>query len=307
MSSAAWTGLLNRHTGQWDPEAVDLAGIQLDRLSPVLPGSETFSTSAPIAKRWPGLADSVWIPAIPDGLASTLGPETDKHTITLGSSTSGAMRLMVPGVPGDIPTGLWAYRVHEDWTLVGGALNDVGRMVTWLDSTLNVPSKAIRESWMRGRPNPASPIVLPFLTGERSTGWRSDARAFVAEFGESTDAAALYRGGIEGIAMTYRRVAEQMAEVSGEIDGIVATGGITQSFPGWLNVLANVLGMPVTPKAMKRSTLRGSALLALDRVAPGVERAVHDVADPVVPNRAWVSEYNARYERFLELYETLYG
>ena len=42
-------------------------------------------------------------------------------------------------------------------------------------------------------------------------------------------------------------------------------------------------------------------------MAPGVERAVHDVADPVVPNRAWVSEYNARYERFLELYETLYG
>ncbi|MDN5558467.1 MAG: gluconokinase [Ruaniaceae bacterium] len=307
MSSAAWTGLLNRHTGQWDPEAVELAGITMDRLSPVLPGAETFTTSPRMAQRWPGLADSVWLPAIPDGYASTLGPVTDERTITLGSSTSGAMRLLVNGIPGEIPPGLWAYRVHEDRTLVGGALNDVGRMVTWLDSTINVPNKAIRESWMRGRPNPASPIVLPFLTGERSTGWRSDARAIIGDIGESTDAAALYRGGIEGIAMTYRRVAEQMAEVSGDINGIVATGGITQSFPGWLHVLANVLGMPVTPKAMKRSTLRGAALLALDHVAPGIERTIHETADPVVPNRAWVSEYNARYERFCELYETLYG
>lgn len=307
MASAAWTGLLNRHTGDWDDETVEIARIKPAKLAPVLPSSETFPTPADVATRWPALADAVWVPAIPDGLASTLGPGMSARTITLGSATSGAMRILVDGVPEEVPAGLWAYRVNEDHTLLGGALNDVGRVVTWLDGNLSVPSRAVRESWMRGRPNPASPIVLPFLTGERSTGWRSDARAVIADLGENADPAAIYRGGIEGIAMTYRRVAEQMAEVSSEIDGIIATGGITQSFPAWLNVLANVLGMPVTPKAMKRSTLRGTALLALEHAAPGVARAVHDDADPVTPTRAWVAEYNARYERFCELYDALYG
>lgn len=307
MASAAWTGLLNRHTGEWDPETLALAGITPSHLAPILPGDATFTTPRDVAKRWPALSDAAWGPSVPDGLAATLGPGTNARTITLGSSTSGAMRVLVDGVPSKVPDGLWAYRVHEEKTLLGGALNDVGRMVTWLDSTLSLPSKAVRESWMHGRPNPASPIVLPFLTGERSTGWRSDARAVVFDLGENSDPAAIYRGAIEGIAMTYRRVAEQMAEVTGESDGIIATGGITQSFPSWLQVLANVLGTPVTPKAMKRSTLRGAALLALDQVAPDVERAVHEAADPVTPNRAWVAEYNARYERFCELYETLFG
>lgn len=307
LSSAAWTGLLNRHAGTWDEDAVALARITPSNLSPVLGDDDVFTPGKAVARRWPGLAKALWIPAIPDGFASTLGPGSAARTITLGSSTSGAMRTMVDGVPEEIPAGLWAYRVSETTTLMGGALNDVGRVVTWLDSTLSVPSKSVRESWMLGRPNPASPIVLPFLTGERSTGWRSDARAFIADLGENADAAAIYRGGIEGIAMTYRRVAEQMSTVTHGVEGIIATGGITQSFPAWLQVLANVLGVPVTPKAMKRSTLRGTALLALGHVAPGAPRAHHDDAEPVIPNRSWVTEYNARYERFCELYEILYG
>lgn len=308
MISAAWTGLLNRHTGEWDAETLEVLGVSPSSLAPIHLPNEPF-TEIPkrVGKRWPALKEAQWFASIPDGLASTLGPGTDPTTITLASSTSGAMRMLVPGVPGQLPSGLWCYRVDSGRSLVGGALNDVGRVVSWLDALIAMPHRRSREEWMQGPPLESSPIVLPYLSGERSTGWRGDARAVISEVSDSTDAQAFYRGCMEGVAMSYRRVAEQLEEITPHVSRVVATGGISQSFPAWLEILANVLGTPVTPKALKRSTLRGAALYVLEQIAPDVPRAAPQSSDIIEPTVAWAREYDARYARFLALYDDVVG
>ena len=54
---------------------------------------------------------------------------------------------------------------------------------------------------------------------------------------------------------------------------VVASGRVTADHPAWLSVLADALGCDVVPLEMKRATLRGTVLIALEDIAPEVKRA----------------------------------
>jgi sugar (pentulose or hexulose) kinase len=47
-------------------------------------------------------------------------------------------------------------------------------------------------------------------TGERSTGWAANARAVFAGVSAATTGAMLLRGAMEGVAMSYARIADQL-------------------------------------------------------------------------------------------------
>ncbi|NCD20615.1 MAG: hypothetical protein EOL89_11680, partial [Actinobacteria bacterium] len=119
--------------------------------------------------------------------------------------------------------------------------------------------------------------------------------------------AEFYRGAMDGVALSYRRVVDQLDTVAPGIERIVAAGTIAQLLPAWLTVVANALDKPLVPISLKRTTLRGSALMALETLAPNVPRAEPEAGDTIVPTRSWVKEYDRRYQRFVELYEDNFG
>ncbi len=233
-----------------------------------------------VASRWPALVDAAWFPAIADGLASNLGTgASDASTTAAAAATSGAVRVLVPGIPEHIPSGLWCYRIDSGRSLLGGAINDVGRLVAWLRTILRVPDDdAALDAILAAEPDPRLPSVVPFLTGERSTGWAASARAVVADISAGTNPEAIFRGSAEGIAVSYARVVDELVKVAGQSNRVVASGRITQSLPHLLQLIADAIGTPVEHVALKRATLRGSALLALETLAPDVPRADPPVA-----------------------------
>jgi gluconokinase len=176
-------------------------------------------------------------------------------------------------------------------------------LVSWLRSLLRLPDDvAALDALLGADPDPRTPAVVPFLTGERSTGWAASARAVVAGLAESTTPEAVFRGSVEGIAITYARVAEQLTGVAGRPARVAASGRITQDLPHLLQLVADAIGTPVEHVQLKRATLRGTALLALETLAPDVDRAETPVVrtyDPV-PERA--AHYGALRQRFDALY-----
>ena len=214
------------------------------------------------------LAGARWFAPIADGFASNLGTGAgDETTAAVAAATSGAVRVLVDGVPEEIPPGLWCYRVDARRSLLGGALNDVGRVVSWLQDTVQL-GDTDPDAILAAPPVNGTPLVLPYLSGERSTGWAASARAVVAGVSTATDGPALLRGAMEGVALSYGRIADQLRTAVGDPHRIVASGRVTQDLPGWLQVLADVLGAPVEPVTVKRTTLRGTALHALEVLAP---------------------------------------
>jgi gluconokinase len=217
-----------------------------------------------VGRKWPALAGAVWFPVVADGFSSNVGAGArDQSIVAAAVATSGAMRVLVKKVPNNIPSGLWCYRVDGSRALLGGAVNDVGRAINWLTSTVQIsPEAADLDGLLLAQPEQRTPLVLPYFTGERSTGWAADAQAVVAGVSAATTGPMLFRGTMESVAISYARIAEQLREVAGDARQIVASGRVTQDLPAWLQVLADVLGAPVAPVTMKRVTLRGTALIA---------------------------------------------
>lgn len=302
---AAWSGLLDRRTGDWDPHLLDVAGIRRDQLSAVRgPDEPLADADQAAARRWPALAGAQWFCGVADGLAANLGTGAGgRETMAASAATSGAVRVVVDGVPDTVPAGLWCYRVARDRSIVGGAMNDVGRVVDWVGDTFRLPAEeGALDALLRAEPSEETPLVLPYLTGERSTGWASSARALFEGVSATTTPEHLARGALEGVALVYGRIADELRAVSPEVTRVVASGRVSQDLPGLLQLMADALAVPVTPVTIKRATLHGTALLALETLTPGAERTSPDTGETVEPDPARAAYWTERRERFAAAY-----
>jgi gluconokinase len=301
-STVAWTGLLDRRTGELDAALLAAAGVSPEQLSPPRDMSEPAPSAAP--SRWPALARAAWFPVITDGFASNIGSGAiDATVLTAATATSGALRVLLDGPADPLPFGLWNYRVDAGRTLLGGAINDVGRAVSWAQSTLRL-SPALA-AVLTAPPSDATPLVLPYLTGERAPGWVGGARAVLDGVSAATDADTLFRGILEGVAMTYARVADELHPAAPRVVEVAASGRVGNDRPEVLQVLADVLGRPVTHVTRRRTTQHGTALLALDVLAPDIPRAPRKTGATYEPRPAHVEHYAGRRARFAEVYDAL--
>ena len=305
-STAAWTGLLNRREGVWDAELLDLVGVRVEELSPIAHPSQPLTPVRSVAHEWPVLADAVWFAPISDGHSQSIGAgSVDSSRMVLSAATSGALRVLVSGDLDNLPRGLWCNRIDEASSILGGALNDVGRAVTWLESTLRLPPTEELDALLLADPVPGLPVVLPWFSGERSTGWVGEARAVLHRVSAATTASDLYRATIEGVALSYVRMLRDLITVAGRPDEIIATGRVTADQPGLMQVIADASGVPVTPLTLKRSTLRGTALHTLPVLAPGVEPAPAPQGEQYRPHPERLAYYQRRMERFQVVYDKL--
>ncbi len=303
-STAAWTGMLDRRTGDWDPISLELAGVRRDQLSDVHTPSQVFTPPNPPTGRWPALEGTRWFPPITDGIASNLGAGgTNEKTLVASFSTSGAMRVFVEGVPASIPRGLWCCRIGERHSLLGGAINDVGRAVDWLRRNVPLPDEETLRAVLDAPPDELTPTVLPYFTGERSPGYAGGARALFAGISVAATGEHLYRGTLEGIALSFERVAEQLMQVATKVERVIVAGRVSIDIPAMPQILADVLDTTTLPMTAKRTTLRGTAMSVLQVVDEGGARADTPVGAPVPAIKDHVDYYQRRKHEFSRLYE----
>ncbi|MFT4219862.1 MAG: gluconokinase [Microbacterium sp.] len=308
-ASAAWTGMADVRTADWSDEMLAIAGIDRAQVAPIhhldQPLRLDSAGAAAVAKRWPQLAGARWFAAVADGLSANVGLGAgDSRTIGGTAATSGALRVLVRDLPDELPGGLWCYRVSHDRALVGGALNDVGRAIGWASASLAVEDG---DAALARNPDPATPLVLPFFTGERSTGWAANARAVFAGVDAASDPATLYRAVVEGIAISYGRILVQLRGLAPDAAALHLGGSVTAEHPGAVQVVADALGIPITPVVIKRSTLRGTALLALETIAPDVDRIGPQHAPAREPRAERAEYYRERSARFERVYDALFS
>jgi gluconokinase len=105
--------------------------------------------------------------------------------------------------------------------------------------------------------------VLPFLAGERAPNWNADARAAIIGLSLHTRPIEILRAGLEAIAYRLGLIFESLREVAPNATQVIASGGALMKSPTWIQIIADVLGVPVIASAENEATSRGAALLAL--------------------------------------------
>ena len=266
VSMASGTGLLDLRTLDWDAKLPAFLGLRAGSLPLVSAGSYTFYLHARFAKRWPRLRDAQWFPAIGDGAANNIGAGCVKRSrASLMIGTSGAMRVAFRGQPPDrIPDGLWCYRIDESRVIIGGAISDGGGLYAWMNQVHALKDNDTIEAEISNRPPDAHRLTfLPFLAGERSTGYNENARGAVIGLTQTTDATDIVHAALEGVAFRLAEIFDQLTEVV-RVREITASGGALESSPAWTQIIADVLGRDLIVAGAYEASMRGAVLLALE-------------------------------------------
>ena len=207
-SMASGTGLLDLTANEWDGELLDALGLDPARL--------------------PTIADvPVWL----DGVCSNLGAGCvglDRAALMVG--TSGAMRILYETERPQPRDGLFMYRVDGRRVCEGGALSDGGNLYAWLEQMLVERGEARDDHGL---------IFLPFLGGERSTGWDPHQTGALLGLTFDTTPADIRRAALEGVGFRFAAIADLLPDVH----EIVATGGALVKDHEWVQLLADTLAV----------------------------------------------------------------
>lgn len=265
VSMASGTGLFDIRKCDWDPRLLKFLKIKKENLPEIAHRDRgVLELSLAFKNRWPRLANTKWFPNIADGAADNIGAgcvTRDKAALMVG--TSGAMRVVYRGEPPEeIPQGLWCYRVDRKRVVIGGALSDGGGLYQWLLDNLKLASNAEAEIANRGAAAHGL-IFLPFLAGERSTGYNESATGAIFGLSASHDSVDILQAGLEGVAYRFAEIYDRLKNVT-KIRNIVASGGALRNLPLWTQIIADVFGVSVHISPARESSSRGAVLLALE-------------------------------------------
>ncbi len=275
-SIASATGLLNLEQLNWDETALEVAGIQPDRLSTLVPTTHVLRSMSADFASFIGLdPDTPVVVGASDGVLSNLGVAAIKPGIvatTIG--TSGAIRAVVDRPITDPQGRLFCYALTETQWVVGGAVNNGGIALRWVrdqfaDAEVMAakrlgidPYELMMQMAATVSPGSAGLIFHPYLLGERSPLWDAQARGSFIGLTLNHTKAHLVRSVLEGILLNLRIVLQALQDFTGPAQRIQATGGFARSLL-WRQMMADVFHQEITIPAQHESSCLGAAILGL--------------------------------------------
>ena len=258
-SDASGTNAFSQVSGTWWPEMFKAAGVSSDLFPEVMSSTTIAGGLRPGAAAELGLA--VGTPVVLGGgdgpMASvgvgSLGPEDDAY-ISLGSSAWLATASEQPLYDPLMRTFTFNHVVPAKYVPMA-TMQSAGSSLDWVTNLLrpNASSDDVCEL-LRGagevRAAPEGLFFLPYLMGERSPRWSTDARGTFLGLSRHHDHRHLVRAVLEGVAFNLRACAEAFKAGGTSIDTVSVVGGGAAS-DLWLQIFADVLGVPVS----RRSTI----------------------------------------------------
>jgi gluconokinase len=190
---------------------------------------------------------------------------------------------------------------------MGGALSDGGSLFSWANKNLKLGASEQSEAEVaRMEPDGHGLVMLPFFSGERSTGWHAAARAVIIGMSLGTKSTDLLRAGLEAIAYRFAAIYDLLADKVGEPRELVGSGAALLRSRAWAQIICDVIGRPLVASTEEDASSRGAALMALEKLG-----AISDISEAEAPRgqtyeadprrHARYNEARARHEKFYAL------
>ena len=147
-------------------------------------------------------------------------------------------------------------------------------------------------------------IVVPHFAGSRTAFADPDSLGVMAGLTFATDRRHLVRALLEGVALETAVMAERLAAAVDPVASLRAAGGGSQSGP-WMQIFADVLGIPVESAASSYAAAVGAALIAGSAVGVVDGEATMPMTARFEPDEARTEGYRAKLVLYRHLYETM--
>lgn len=154
-------------------------------------------------------------------------------------------------------------------------------------------------------------IALDWLNGRRNPDADYSLKGAIAGLSLGTTAAKIYRSLVEATAFGAKSIVERLISYGIEIEEVIALGGIPQKSAFVMQVISDVLDMPIQISKSEQATALGAAMFAA--VAAGVFESVPEAQEKMgcgfshtyYPDPDKTSQYKKLYKKYLSLGETL--
>jgi xylulokinase len=313
-SDAAGTLLMDVGARKWSAEILDALEVPPEWLPQIYEGPDQTGVLPA------SVADDLGItPGIPiaagggDNAAAAVGTgivETGRVSSSIG--TSGVVFAHSDSFSPD-PSGrlhAFCHAVPGRYHLMGVTLS-AGASLKWWRTVLGSGGSYddLGELAAQAPPGAEGLVFLPYLTGERSPHLDPHARGAFVGLTTRHGPAHMTRAVMEGVAFSLRDSLHIMAGLGIEIDHVRAIGGGARS-DLWLQIQADVFGLPVRRMTIDEGPAYGAALLAgvtcgAFKDVAEASSTVRTTRDAIEPRRKLEGFYSDLYEVYRSLYSSL--
>lgn len=301
-SDASGTNCFHLESKTWDEEVLGRLDLSPDLFPTIAPSHEVIGT----LKR--EVAEEVGLPEVPviagagDNAAAATGLGLGSKNMERGSVSLGTSGVVFAPLaePKPDPSGRVHLFAHADggYNLLGVTLAAAGSL-DWYRRTF-APGKSfseLTELASESEPGANGVTFKPYLAGERTPHMNPNLRGSWTGLSLATTQADVVRAILEGVAFSLKDALEVMSP--SQLKEALATGGGAQS-DFWLQMVTDVLGLPLDKPAQNQGAAYGAALLALQGV--GQVASAFEVSETEVSERFEPTD-SARYREALERYQ----
>ena len=154
-------------------------------------------------------------------------------------------------------------------------------------------------------------VALDWLNGRRTPYADQRLKGAIIGLSLGTDAVKIYRALAEATAFGSKAIIDRFSQEGIQIEEVIATGGIPQKSPLVMQIIADVLGLPIKVSESTQSGALGSAIFAT--VAAGYYKNVFDAQEKIgsnfsytyCPDKQNAKDYKKLYSYYKELGSTL--
>lgn len=288
-------------------------GLPLDRLPAIRAGISKAGNLTGAAAQTLGLTPGIPVAAgCGDGAAATLGAGATRPGDHYGCLGTTAWIAVVSDHP-------VLDEAMRSFCLIGadgrsvatyGTAQNAGTCVDWAALAWDAAdAREIDRIASKAPPGSGGLIFLPYLTGERTPWYDSEARGLFVGIGPEHDRAHMLRAVLEGVAFALRDIIAVHRANNLRIDDLPWIGGGAAS-DIWRQIISDVIGIPTTITSQPRQTTTiGAAILA--GCAAGVFADPADAAvrvartRPLEPSPEAAAVYDPLYAVYQNLYPAL--
>jgi L-ribulokinase len=308
----------------------------LEAIEPRLKGfrsrfsKDTFTSDTPVGRILPEWAERLGVSKQAlvgvgafDCHMGAVGGEIARHTLSrvIGTSTCDIMIAEADEVVGRTVAGICG---QVDGSVVPGLIgleagqSAFGDLYAWYAELLSWPLREFADSKTaaRGReemiarlskaaealaPDETAAVAVDWINGRRTPDANQEVTAAIAALNLGSSAPRIFRSLVEASCYGSRAIVERLRSEGVRVDQVIALGGVAQKSPLVMQIMSDVLSMPIKVARAEQTCALGAAMFAA--VAAGVHEDVFSA------QRAMGAGFEAEYQpnkTNAEIYERIY-
>jgi len=268
--NASRTIFYNTVERRWDPEIMELVGVEESRVAEARESGTTVGPLLPEAAEALNLSTDVTVAlGAHDQCAAATGcGALGEGSMMLSCGTAWALVTAArsPVLDSQARLQTYCHAFPEGWTVLGAQPG--GAVLRWFRDEMAPELAEDEAAYERLVQEAASAahdapdlIFLPHVYGAVTPAWQPQARAGFLGLTLQHDRGSLVRGLLEGVALEARWNVEVMEEVVGPIEELRMIGGAAKSRT-WAQTVADATGKRVLLPEVSEAAAYGAALLA---------------------------------------------